>query len=49
MWIKEPEDILSQEGEILTIECLASGVPAPSIKWTVGRYFENKNYYRKYK
>ncbi|KFM80800.1 Down syndrome cell adhesion molecule-like protein 1-like protein, partial [Stegodyphus mimosarum] len=33
-WLKEPKDAFIQEGESLTIECTASGVPAPLIKWT---------------
>lgn len=38
-WIKEPTDIYTQEGESLEIECLASGIPAPSIKWLSVKYF----------
>ncbi|GBL76510.1 Down syndrome cell adhesion molecule-like protein 1 [Araneus ventricosus] len=32
-WLKEPMDSISQEGENLIIECEASGVPSPTIKW----------------
>ncbi|XP_054724338.1 cell adhesion molecule Dscam2-like [Uloborus diversus] len=35
-WIKEPEDKFTQEGDSLTIECEASGVPKPNVKWTSG-------------
>ncbi|XP_054724337.1 cell adhesion molecule Dscam2-like [Uloborus diversus] len=35
-WIKEPEDIFTQEGNSLNIECEASGVPKPNVKWTSG-------------
>ncbi|GFU20643.1 down syndrome cell adhesion molecule-like protein 1 [Nephila pilipes] len=33
-WLKEPKDSVSQEGESLIIECQASGVPSPIVKWT---------------
>ncbi|XP_035232058.1 Down syndrome cell adhesion molecule-like protein Dscam2 [Stegodyphus dumicola] len=33
-WIKEPKDVITQEGESLTVECSAEGVPTPKITWT---------------
>ncbi|XP_054724340.1 cell adhesion molecule Dscam2-like [Uloborus diversus] len=36
IWVKEPNDVLTQEGEALHVECLAFGVPNPTIKWLKG-------------
>ncbi|KAG8170511.1 hypothetical protein JTE90_000334, partial [Oedothorax gibbosus] len=36
VWKKEPIDQVVQEGEILSVECEAIGVPSPTMKWTVG-------------
>ncbi|KAF8793261.1 Titin like protein [Argiope bruennichi] len=36
VWVQEPTDALAQEGESLTIDCTASGVPSPTIKWKSG-------------
>ncbi|XP_035232053.1 Down syndrome cell adhesion molecule-like protein Dscam2 [Stegodyphus dumicola] len=36
-WIKEPMDVLVQEGESLTVECVATGVPQPTITWTTDK------------
>ncbi|XP_035232059.1 Down syndrome cell adhesion molecule-like protein Dscam2 [Stegodyphus dumicola] len=33
VWLKEPADVIVQEGERLSIECMASGVPVPAVKW----------------
>ncbi|KAG8174360.1 hypothetical protein JTE90_011412, partial [Oedothorax gibbosus] len=35
-WLNEPMDTVAEEGDSLTIECRATGVPQPSIKWTSG-------------
>ncbi|KAG8173217.1 hypothetical protein JTE90_025387 [Oedothorax gibbosus] len=35
-WLNEPVDTLVEEGDSLSIECQATGVPPPSIKWTSG-------------
>lgn len=34
VWLKEPMDTFAQEGENLSVECLASGVPQPTVTWT---------------
>ncbi|KAG8178097.1 hypothetical protein JTE90_017446 [Oedothorax gibbosus] len=36
VWKKEPMDQIVQEGESLSVECEAIGVPSPTMKWTVG-------------
>lgn len=36
-WINEPFDTFTQEGESVEIQCTASGVPVPTIKWLSGK------------
>ncbi|GBL76511.1 Hemicentin-2 [Araneus ventricosus] len=36
VWHKEPTDVVAQEGDSLTIDCTATGVPTPTIKWRSG-------------
>ncbi|PRD30311.1 UNVERIFIED_CONTAM: Dscam2 [Trichonephila clavipes] len=36
IWLKEPTDTIAEEGDSLTIDCTASGVPLPTIKWKIG-------------
>lgn len=32
-WIKEPKDVNLRIGEDYSVECLADGLPKPTIKW----------------
>nr|XP_042909302.1 Down syndrome cell adhesion molecule-like protein Dscam2 isoform X1 [Parasteatoda tepidariorum] len=32
-WLKEPTDTIVKEGESVLLECAASGVPSPHVKW----------------
>ncbi|XP_055938217.1 cell adhesion molecule Dscam2-like [Argiope bruennichi] len=36
VWVKEPRDILAQEGDSISFDCLAEGEPKPSVKWFRG-------------
>nr|XP_042912472.1 Down syndrome cell adhesion molecule-like protein Dscam2 [Parasteatoda tepidariorum] len=35
-WLKEPTDTVVKEGESVSLECAASGVPSPQVKWKTG-------------
>jgi hypothetical protein len=33
VWVKEPIDVRVNSGDDMIIECIADGLPKPSIKW----------------
>ncbi|GFU20638.1 down syndrome cell adhesion molecule-like protein 1 [Nephila pilipes] len=41
IWLKEPTDTIVEEGDGLTIDCTASGVPLPTVKWRLGEADNN--------
>jgi hypothetical protein len=32
-WVKEPNDIRVNAGDDVSVECIADGLPKPTIKW----------------
>ncbi len=32
-WVKEPNDIRVNTGDDVSVECIADGLPKPTIKW----------------
>ncbi|KAG8178098.1 hypothetical protein JTE90_017447 [Oedothorax gibbosus] len=43
-WIKEPNDVIYKEGESVSLECRAFGVPKPTITWTTVKLQNDFNY-----
>jgi hypothetical protein len=44
-WVKEPNDIRVNAGDDVGVECIADGLPKPTIKWISSKglkfFFEN--------
>jgi len=40
VWIKEPIDVRVNSGDDMMIECLADGLPKPTIKWISSKGFD---------
>jgi len=38
-WVKEPNDIRVNAGDDVIIECIADGLPKPTIKWISSKGF----------
>ncbi len=38
--MKEPNDIRVNAGDDVSVECIADGLPKPTIKWTSSKGFE---------
>jgi hypothetical protein len=32
-WVKEPNDIRVNAGDDVSVECIADGLPKPTVKW----------------
>ncbi len=39
-WVKEPNDIRINAGDDVSVECIADGLPKPTIKWISSKGFE---------